>query len=70
MVDRRSSLPPQIHKFGGASLADGPAMARAWQDQGVAAETFGVARRVGGYECRSNSFPEATSRDAADRGSP
>ncbi|PYP30290.1 MAG: bifunctional aspartate kinase/homoserine dehydrogenase I, partial [Gemmatimonadetes bacterium] len=29
MVDRRSSLPPQIHKFGGASLADGPAMARA-----------------------------------------
>ena len=46
------------------------AMARAWQEQGVAAETFGVARRVGGYECRSNSFPEATSRDAADRGSP
>jgi len=29
VVDRRSSLPPQIHKFGGASLADGPAMARA-----------------------------------------
>ena len=29
MVHRRSSLPPQIHKFGGASLADGPAMARA-----------------------------------------
>src|SRR5438445_714285 len=26
------------------------AMARAWQEQGVAAETFRVARRVGGYE--------------------
>ena len=29
------------------------AMARAWQEQGVAAETFGVARRVGGYETTS-----------------
>jgi len=40
------------------------AMARAWQEQGVAAETFGVARRVGGYECRSNPSPRATPGDA------
>src|SRR5205807_1067016 len=29
VVDRRPSLPPQIHKFGGPSLAHGPALARA-----------------------------------------
>jgi len=37
------------------------AMARAWQDQGVAAETFGVARRVGGYETTPQDIPSRRS---------
>src|SRR2546425_1082295 len=37
------------------------AMARAWQEQGVAAETFGVARRVGGYETTPQDIPSRRS---------